>query len=60
MTFSIRKSDFSTFLLYETIMIIVVYLQQEFVYVPDLRTLDIIGEEAKGMPLSSIAGTGFL
>ena len=37
-----------TFLLYVSVMLIITFLQHEFVLLPELQNLDIIGEEAKG------------
>ena len=39
------------FLLYVIVMLIIIFLQQEFVLLPELQNLDIIGEEAKGQLL---------
>lgn len=36
------------FLLYVSVMLIIIFLQQEFVLLPELQNLDIVGEEAKG------------
>lgn len=35
------------FLLYVSIMLIITYLQQEFIFLPEIQSIDIIGEEAK-------------
>lgn len=38
---------FSIFLLYVCVMLIITFLQQEFVLLPELQNLDIVGEETK-------------
>jgi len=35
------------FLLYVSVMLIITFLQQEFVLIPQLQNLDIVGEESK-------------
>lgn len=39
------------FLLYVSVMLVITFLQQEFVLLPELQNLDIIGEEAKAQLL---------
>lgn len=39
------------FLLYVSVMLVITFLQQEFVLLPELQNLDIIGEEARGQLL---------
>ncbi len=42
---------FYYFLLYVSVMLVITFLQQEFVLLPELQNLDIIGEEAKAQLL---------
>ena len=44
-----RKS--TLFLLYVSVMLIITFLQQEFVLLPELQNLDIVGEDAKAQLL---------
>lgn len=49
---SINKDSFILtnrilFLLYLCVMIVVTFLQQEYVFIPHLKTLDIVGEESR-------------
>lgn len=37
----------SLFLLYVSVMLIITFLQQEFVLLPELQNLDLIGENTK-------------
>ena len=37
----------SLFLLYVSVMLIITYLQQEFVLLPELQSLDLVGDEAR-------------
>lgn len=49
-----RDSHFSfriLFLLYVSVMLIITFLQQEFVLLPELQNLDIVGEDAKAQLL---------
>lgn len=39
------------FLLYVSVMLIITFLQQEFVLLPELQNLDIVGEEARALML---------
>jgi len=41
----------SLFLLYVSVMLIITFLQQEFVLLPELQNLDIVGEEARAVML---------
>ena len=41
----------TVFLLYVSVMLIITFLQQEFVLLPDLQNLDIIGEDVKAQLL---------
>ncbi len=49
-----------TFLLYVSVMLIITFLQQEFVLLPELQNLDIIGEEAKGQLLERYQKTRWI
>lgn len=42
---------FYYFLLYVSVMLVITFLQQEFVLLPELRNLDIIGEDSKAQLL---------
>lgn len=48
------------FLLYVSVMLIITFLQQEFVLLPELQNLDIIGEEAKGQLLERYQKTRWI
>ena len=48
------------FLLYVSVMLIIIFLQQEFVLLPELQNLDIIGEEAKGQLLERFQKTRWI
>ena len=39
------------FLLYVSVMLIITFLRQEFVLLPELQNLDIVGEDAKAQLL---------
>ena len=43
--------SFHLFLLYVSVMLIITFLQQEFVLLPELQSLDIVGEETKAQLL---------
>lgn len=47
----IHSSVSSLFLLYVSVMLVITFLQQEFVLIPELQNLDIVGEEAKAQML---------
>jgi len=49
-----------TFLLYVSVMLIITFLQQKFVLLPELQNLDIIGEEAKGQLLERYQKTRWI
>lgn len=49
-----------TFLLYVSVMLIITFLQQEFVLLPELQNLDISGEEAKGQLLERYQKTRWI
>ena len=38
----------SLFLLYVSVMLVITFLQQEFVLLPELQNIDIVGEDARG------------
>lgn len=42
-----RRVTIDLFLLYVSVMLVITFLQQEFVLLPELQNLDIIGEDAK-------------
>ena len=48
------------FLLYVIVMLIIIFLQQEFVLLPELQNLDIVGEEAKGQLLEQYQKTRWI
>lgn len=48
------------FLLYVSVMLIITFLQQEFVLLPELQNLDIVGEEAKGQLLERYQKTRWI
>lgn len=48
------------FLLYVSVMLIITFLQQEYVLLPELQNLDIIGEEAKGQLLERYQKTRWI
>lgn len=48
------------FLLYVSVMLIIIFLQQEFVLLPELQNLDIVGEEAKGQLLERYQKTRWI
>lgn len=49
--FVATKISRTLFLLYVSVMIVITFLQQEFVLLPELQNLDIIGDDAKGQLL---------
>lgn len=55
-----KSSVNSLFLLYVSVMCIITLLQQEFVLLPELQNLDIVGEEAKGQLLEQYQKTRWI
>lgn len=47
MTDLFQRNSVFIFLLYVSVMLVVTFLQQEFVLLPELQNIDIIGEESK-------------
>lgn len=54
------KPTFFEFLLYVSVMLIITFLQQEFVLVPELRNLDIIREDARAQMLEQYQRTRWI
>ena len=48
------------FLLYVSVILIITFLQQEFVLLPELQSIDIIGEDAELQLIDSISFDGLL
>ena len=49
--FSLNSNVKALFLLYVSVMLIITFLQQELVLLPELQNLDIIGEDARAQML---------
>lgn len=45
------KSNVYIFLLYVSVMLIITFLQQEFVLMPELQNFDLVDDEAKAQLL---------
>ena len=55
-----ERTTINIFLLYVSVMLVITFLQQEFVLLPELRNLDIIGEDAKVHLLERYQSTRWL
>lgn len=54
------RKEVSLFLLYVSVMLVITFLQQEFVLLPELQNLDIIGEDSKAQLLERYQSTRWL
>ena len=57
--FSLNSNVKALFLLYVSVMLIITFLQQELVLLPELQNLDIIGEDARAQMLELFIGSFF-